>query len=59
MPSVEELKIRFKNLQAEKKWLNNELKSLKLKLEFKMNPDQRKMLHQETKPQLKELVAFK
>jgi len=59
MPSVEDLKIRLKNLQTEKTQLNNELKSLKLKLDLKkLNSDQQKSPQQE-KPQLKELVAFK
>lgn len=59
MPSVEDLKIRLKNLQTEKAQLNNELKSLKLKLDLKkLNSDQQKSPQQE-KPQLKELVALK
>lgn len=59
MPSVEDLKIRLKNLQTEKAQLNNELKSLKLKLDLKkLNSDQQKSPQQE-KPHLKELVALK
>lgn len=57
MPSVEDLKLRLKSLRTEKTQLNNELKSLKLKLDLKMNQD--KQSQQETNPQLKEIVALK
>lgn len=60
MPSVDELKNRIKSLQTEKKQLNNELKSLKLKLDLKkLNPNPQKTPQKETEPQLKELVALK
>ena len=59
MPSVEDLKIRLKNLRTEKAQLNSELKNLKLKLDLKkLNSDQQKSPQQE-KTQLKELVALK